>query len=363
MDPTTVCCPNPVCPARGHGSQGPISIHARSETRFICTQGRKTFAATTGTVFSRVRTSTARVVTVVTWLAHGCPVQAIVAACGVDERTVAAWAARAGRQGQAVQEHLVEHPRDVGHGQAAEIRGKTPGGLGWMALSLMVKPRWWLAGEVRGPRDLLLIRGLLEPVHRGALQRPLLCGTDGLSSYIRAMRAPCRDPVQTGRPGRPRLSPWRHVCIAQVVKREARRRVVDVARRLVDGRPARGATRRRRSQGDGVINTADSERLNATCRERLASLTRRGRALARRTRTWQSGMSVIGTVDHLCTPHARLGLGRSLAGIPGVERTPALAAGLTDQCWTVRELLSFHVPPPAGYHPSRAGVAHGPCKL
>jgi transposase-like protein len=112
MDPTTVFCPHPGCPARGHVRQGNMSLHSRVEKRFICTPCHKTFVATKGPVFYRLRTSTDLVVTVVTWLAHGCPGQAIVAACGFDERPVAAWAARAGRQGQAVQEHLVEQPRD-----------------------------------------------------------------------------------------------------------------------------------------------------------------------------------------------------------------------------------------------------------
>jgi IS1 family transposase len=78
--------------------------------------------------------------------------------------------------------------------------------------------------------------------------------------------------------------------IAQVVKRSERRRVVETERRMVDGTPARVETLRRRSQGDGVINTADIERLHATFRARLASLTRRGRALTRRTLTLQHGM-------------------------------------------------------------------------
>ena len=111
---------------------------------------------------------------------------------------------------------------------------------------------------------------------------------------------PCRQVRQ----GRPRLRRWRHLCMAQVVKRYAQRRVVDVERRLVDGTPARVETLRHRSHGDGVINTADIERLNATFRERLAALTRRGRALARRPLTLQHGMYRIGTVYNFCTPHA-----------------------------------------------------------
>jgi hypothetical protein len=84
--------------------------------------------------------------------------------------------------------------------------------------------------------------------------------------------------------------------LAQVVKRDERRRVVEAERRILDGTPARVETLRRRSQGDGVINTSYSERLNATLRARLASLTRRGRALARRTLTLQQGMYLVGTV-------------------------------------------------------------------
>ena len=68
-----------------------------------------------------------------TLLAHGCPLQAIVVAFGYDERTVQGWVARAGTQGQAVQEHLVEQPRDLGQVQADEIRVKKQGGIVWMA--------------------------------------------------------------------------------------------------------------------------------------------------------------------------------------------------------------------------------------
>jgi len=115
MDPTTVFCPNLACPARGHIGQGNIGIPSRKDKRCLCTACHKTFSATKGTVFSRRRTSAETVVLVVTLLAHGCPVQAIVAAFGFDERPVAAWWARSGRQGQAVQACLVEQPRDVGH--------------------------------------------------------------------------------------------------------------------------------------------------------------------------------------------------------------------------------------------------------
>jgi transposase-like protein len=347
MDPTTVFCPNTRCHARGQTGQGNIGIHSQKEQRFICHECHKTFSARKGTVFYRLRTSAETVVLVVTLLAHGCPVHAIVAAFGFDERTVAAWWARSGRQGQTVHEYLVEQPRDLGQVQADELRVKKQGGIVWMALAMMVKTRVWLGGEVSEQRDMPLIRRLIERVRRCAARRPLLICTDGLVSYIRAIRETFRDPVHTGMGGRPRLRAWRNVLIAQVVKRYERRRVVATERRIVEGTPARVETLRRRSQGDGVINTAYIERLNATFREHLAPLARRCRALARDTLTLHAGMFVVGTVYNFCTPHA------SLSHVH--KTTPAMAAGITDHCWTMHELLSFHVPLSRWAPPKRRG--------
>ena len=348
MDPATTFCPRLACPARGQTGQGNIGIHSRKDKRFLCTACHKTFSATKGTALYRLRTATETVTLVVTLLAHGCPPQAIVAAFGFDERTVASWMARGGVQGQAVQEHLVEQPRDLGQVQADEIRVKKQGGIVWMALAMMISTRLWLAGAVSEHRDMPLIRRLIERVRRCAAPRPLLVCTDGLCSYIRAIRETFRDPVPTGKGGRPRLRPWRNVLIAQVVKRYERRCVVATERRIVDGTPARVETLRRRSQGGGVINTAYIERLNATFRARLASLTRRGRALARRTLTLQHGMYLIGTVYNFCTPHESL-------CVAGSRQTPAMAAGITHHCWTIWELLAFHVPPPRWTPPKRRG--------
>src|SRR2546428_5960147 len=105
--------PQSALPCQSQTGQGNIGIHSQKAQRFICHACHTTFSARKGTVFYRLRTSVDTVVIVVTLLAHGCPVQAIVAAFGFDERTVAAGWARSGRQGQAVQEYLVEQPRDL----------------------------------------------------------------------------------------------------------------------------------------------------------------------------------------------------------------------------------------------------------
>jgi transposase-like protein len=348
MDPTPTFCPNGACAARGQTGQGTIGLHSCKAKRFLGTECHKTFSATQGTAFYRLRTSAEMVRRVVTLLAHGCPRQAIVVAFGSDERTGAGWVARGGAQGQAVQEPLVERPRDLGPVQADASRVNKPGGMVWMAVAMMVCPRLWRGGAVSEPRARPLLRRRTERVRRGAAPRPLWCCPAGVVSSIRAMRETCRAPVHPGQGGRPRRRPWRHVLLAQVVKRYERRRGVETTRRMVAGPPARVETRRRRSQGEGVINTASSARLQATFRERLASLTRRGRARARGTLTLQPGMYVLGTVSNFCTPHAR----RAQAG---GKTTPARAAGLTEHGWSVRALLSYHVPPPRWTPPKQRG--------
>jgi hypothetical protein len=300
---------------------GNSGVHSRKDKRCIGHAGHQTFSATSGTIFSRLRTSAETVVIVVTWLAHGCPVQALVAAWGLDERTIAAWWARAGRQGQAVHEYLVEHPRAVGQGPADALRLPQQGGIVWIALAMMVQPRLWLGGAVSAQRAMSLSRRLSARVRRCAARRPLLVCTAGLVSSIRAMREPCRDPVHTGTGGRPRRRPWRPVVSAHVVKRDERRRVVATARRSGDGTPARVATLRRRAQGGGVIHTAYIDRLHATCRERLAPLARRCRALARHTRPLHEGLFVVGTVENLCPPHASVSHTQ--------QTTPAMALSIT----------------------------------
>jgi transposase-like protein len=212
MDPTMTFCPNRHCHARGHIGQGNIGIHFRKEQRFICHECHKTFSATKGTAFYRLRTSAETVVLIVTLLAHGCPLQAIVAAFGFDERTVADWWARSGRQGQAVHEYLVEQPRDLGQVQADEIRVKKQGGIVWMALAMMVKTRLWLGGEVSAARPapdpaadragealcgtaspvgLYRWLGSLHPGHSGDLSRPHTYG-QGRPATAAAV-APCLD--------------------------------------------------------------------------------------------------------------------------------------------------------------------------
>jgi len=359
MDPHQVFCPNWDCPARGQPGKGNIGIHSRKERRYKCTECGQTFAARRGTAFYRLRTEEHMVTLVITLLAHGCPLQAIVVAFRLDERTVQGWQARAGAQCQRLHEHLVEQPRDLGQVQADELWVKLQGLKAWLAMALQVSTRLWLGGVISPRRDGALIVALVQKIRAGALPRPLRLCMDGLAAYVSAIRRVFRDPVTSGRRGRPALHAWRGLYIAQVLKQYARRRVIAVRQRIVQGRRAAIERLLVHTQGGGQINTAYLERLNATFRARLGRLVRRGRALARRIPTLEQGMYLVGTVYNFCTYHRSLRVRRrgrpDRTGRRWLLRTPAIAAGITDHRWSVHDLLSFPVPPPRWLPPQRRG--------
>src|SRR5215218_631806 len=162
MNPREQCCHNPDCWAYGRAGEGHIVIHSRRERRYRCKRCDRTFAATKGTALYRAHKSHALVVQVVTLLAHGCPTQAIVAAFGLDERTVARYQREAGAQCRRVHEQVVGAGRvALEQVQADELRVRVVGGVVWLAMALTVTSRLWLGGVVRVQRDQALVRRLL----------------------------------------------------------------------------------------------------------------------------------------------------------------------------------------------------------
>jgi len=357
VDPSMQFCHNPACPMRGQVGQGNIGVQSQRDQRDKCECCDKTFSATKGTAYYRLRTAAETVTLVLTLLCHGCPVQAIVAAFGLDERTVAAWQARAGEHCQVVHEHLVEAAQvDLRHVQADEIWVKLVGQRVWMALALAVPARLWLGGVVSSHRDLPLITALVQQVRRCAVSAAILVCVDGLASYVTAFRRVFRRPVHTGRRGRPRLIAEPGLLLGQVVKQYAQRHVVSVSQRIVQGSAEAIGVVLAATRSGTDINTAYIERLNATFRSSLAPLARRGRAIAHTETVLTAGMYLVGTAYNFCWVHASL---RQLAP-PGAalkwqERTPAMAAGLTDHCWTMSELLHDQVPLPRWVAPKRRG--------
>jgi transposase-like protein len=335
------------CPASGQIGKGNIGVHSLQEQRYMCHICHQSFVATHGTVFYRLRTPPQEVSRVLTLLAHGCPLPAVVIAFAVDERTVKDWLTRAGQHCEHVHEHLVQQPRDLGQVQADEIRVKLQNMIVWLAMAMQVSTRLWLGATVGEHRDETLLIDLMQRVRACALCRPLLFCVDGFRAYLGAIHTVFREAVPTRPTGRPPLRPWDGIHMAQVVKQYAQGHVVGVTRRIVQGTETQVNSLVQATQGKGVINTAYSERLNATFRARLAGLVRRGRCLLHQTPTLQVGVYLVGTVYNFCTYHDSLRVPLYL-GQAGrrhwVLRTPAMAAGITDHCWTVYELLAYRVP-------------------
>src|SRR5579859_7571194 len=138
MNASQVFCPNLECLARGQVGQGNIVIHGRQRPRYRCKSCGKTFSAKEGTLFAGLRKPMEVIVLVVTLLSYGCPVQAIVHAFGLDERTVASWRDRAGAHCEQVHHALIETGKlDLVQVQADEIRVKGRNMIAWMGLAMM----------------------------------------------------------------------------------------------------------------------------------------------------------------------------------------------------------------------------------
>lgn len=371
MNPQAQFCHNPDCPARGQVGKGNITIHSQKKRRYQCCVCKGTFTATKGTPFYRLHTAMDVVSVVLTLLVHGCPRQAIVAAFGFDERTVAEWHRRAGEHAQGVHEHLVQAGRvELEHVQADEIWVKMIGKRVWLAMAVAVPTRLWLGGVVSASRDKALVMRLMERVRACALSLNILVCVDGFSSYVRAARTVFRVALRTGRRGRPPLLTPCALMLGQVVKQYAHGqggrhgRVVGVTRRVVLGTHSaiKGVLGRTGTGSD--INTAYIERLNATFRAMLVPLVRRGRALARTTAQVSAQMWLVGVAYNFCWEHRAL---RQVGIVEGVVkvmgRTPAMAAGLADHTWSFGELLTYQVPPPAYVAPKRLGRPPKPSLL
>jgi IS1 family transposase len=117
---------------------------------------------------------------------------------------------------------------------------------------------------------------------------------DGLPSYVKAFQGTFGSKLpRYGQPGRCKWRAWPELAIAQVVKKRTSGHC-EVNHRLVQGCADQIKALLQTSQGQGGINTAFIERLNATFRQRLNVLARRTRTLARQPETLHAGMYVVG---------------------------------------------------------------------
>ena len=181
--------------------------------------------------------------------------------------------------------------------------------------------------------------------------------TDGFKEYATALLTHCGQWVQPprqraqGPAPKPRWMPWPTLLYAQVVKTVRRRRLVRVRHRVVFG--TLETVNAVLAPLGCQINTAFIERLNLTIHQHVAAVGRRVSTLCKGEDGIQQQLALYHVYYNFCLPHASLrqpllqpeqthGTGSAKHWQP---RTPAMAAGLTEHVWTLREVLLFRVPP------------------
>jgi IS1 family transposase len=209
-----------------------------------------------------------------------------------------------------------------------------------------------------GDRTLAMAQGVVHQVVQvlapGCV--PLFL-TDGFKEYATALLAhfgqwvsPPRRQAKGPVP-KPRWMPLPQLLYAQVIKVTHRRRLVRVSHRVVFGTLA--AVEQVLAAQGWHINTAFIERINLTLRQHVAAVGRRVMTLCKGEEGLHQQLALYQTYYNFCLPHASLrqslphreptnGSGSAKQWRP---RTPAMAAGLTDHVWTLREVLRFRIPP------------------
>ncbi|MDQ3253816.1 MAG: hypothetical protein M3R15_07895 [Acidobacteriota bacterium] len=149
--------------------------------------------------------------------------------------------------------------------------------------------------------------------------------------------------ARTGKRGRPRhpvLTPPKNLLYAQVVKRRKKGRVVDITTRVVFGTTRQVERKLRASTVSRAINTSFVERNNLTMRHQNRRLTRRTPAFSKKRERLELQLHLAFAYYHLVKPH--LGLRKKVRSKKRKyeNRTPMMAAGITDHIWTMPELFN-----------------------
>ncbi len=184
-----------------------------------------------------------------------------------------------------------------------------------------------------GPRDDGLVARAIQQASGRAAGQPVRWTSDGWQGYPTLITHTYRQPVHTGRPGRPRLVVPAGVSLTQTIKQRDRRgRVVGITTRATIGEAVPQPV------------PVHVERLNGVLRDRLAALTRKTHAFAKTTRTWDALLGVAIFEHNWLRPHPALRQPSDQPGRRYLRRTPAMAIGLTDHVWSWTEFLSMPVP-------------------
>jgi IS1 family transposase len=377
VDTSTHFCPNPDCAYRGWVGWGNIRANGHpnggSWRQLLCVACRRYFLETLGTVFHGKRASVDLIVRVIACLAEGLGIQGTTRVFEVDPNTVLQWLVEAAEQLQAFSRHVLHDVRvrqvqldelfallsavkdhEVRAAEAIECLERSPQ---WVWVAMDPESKLLLTLEV-GDHTLATAQRV---VHQMAQVLAPDCAplflTDGFREYLTALLTHDGHWVQpprrqaTGPAPKPRWMPLSELLYAQVVKSYRRKRIVRVTHRVVFGTRAR--VKQVLAACGWQINTALVERLNLAIRQRVAAVGRRVTTLCKSEDGLRQQLVLFQPSHTFCLPHASLrwplAEREPTNGTGSVKQwrpcTPAMAAGLTDRVWTLREMLLLRVPP------------------
>src|SRR5215467_10796541 len=376
-------CPHPHCAYRGWLGLGNLRANGHPNggpwRPCHCTGCDGSFLETHGTLVHGKRVAVDLIVHVIGCLAEGLGIRGTARVFEVDPNTVLQWLVEAAEQLRAFVQHFLHDIRvhqvqldelfallsavKDGEVSAAEAIARLERASQWVWVAMDPESKLLLALDV-GSRTRAMAQRVVHQVAQVLAPdcAPLFL-TDGFREYLTALLTHYGSWVQPPRrqdkgpaPKR-RWMPVPQLLYAQVVKTVRRRRLVRVRHRVVFG--SLETVNAVLAPLGCQINTAFVERLNLSLRQHVAAVGRRVSTLCKGEDGLRQQVTVFHCYYNFCLPHASLRLplpqpeptnGRGSAR-QWRPCTPAMAAGLTDHVWTLREVLLFRVPPwpqPAG---------------
>jgi IS1 family transposase len=338
-----------------------------------CTACEGYFPEHHGTIFHGKQAAVELIVRVVACLAEGLGIRATARVFEVAPNTVLHWLVEAAEQLRAFSAyflcdlHLEQLQLDELY---AVLRDRKAGEISdeEAIQRLERSPYWvWTAMDPQskllvvvdvGSRTLAMAQRVVHQVTRVlAPDCVRLLLTDGLKDYGTALLThfgywmqPERRQDKGPMP-KPRWMPLPGLLYAQVVKSYQRRRIVGIKHQVVFG--TRLAIEEVLATCGWTINTAFVERLNLDIRQRVAAIGRRVNTLCQGEAGLRDQLALFHVYHNFVLPHASL---RQPWLVPEVTNgrdaakvwrpcTPAMAAGLTDHVWSLKEVLFYRVPP------------------
>jgi IS1 family transposase len=306
---------------------------------FRCQACETSFSARRNTPLYHLKTSPDRIEICLWLLAEGMDISVLVRYSGHVDSTLLRWLSRAGSHSQHLHDLLFVW-LDLPYLQLDELYAPVAGNKRrswlWLAIEPVSKiiPALHLGG--RSTEDAYVFLHNLK-VHLAETCVPAIT-TDGLRAYFYAITAHFGQWVAARWILDPRL------VYGQLVKRREKRKgdgtPFTVTCMLIGQRWQLFQTLREQGFSE-TIQTAFIERVNLTIRQGVAPLSRKTWSLAKSQPSLLLHIHWWRGFYHLARPHESLRV-----QVPGLkrryrQRSPAMAAGLTDRLWKVGDILSL----------------------